>query len=356
MTDLATLAARASDIVGWTLIHFLWQGTALALALAFVQLLLPRGMARARYAAGCVTLALMLVVPASTAWWLADPSEPASPFFDDAPVAALSTASATPAAVPVAASPAGPGNTTRRVVVDPDGWLPWLVLAWSLGVLGCSIRLAGGWWHARQLVTRGTRPLSADWQDVKNRLALRLGLTRAVTLLESTRLQVPVVVGWLRPVLLVPTAVLGGLSPQQLEAVIAHELAHIRRHDYLVNLLQSAVETLLFYHPASLVGVAVGSRRTRALLRRPGGRGLRRRRALRARADRDRDHAIRRDGCGHGCDGFAIALSRATPSGREAAGQDRLVGLGRRAGDGDDGVRCGHHELDARGAGGTGRT
>ena len=85
---------------------------------------------------------------------------------------------------------------------------------------------------------------------MKDALSARLGLTRTVRLLESTRLQVPVVVGWLRPVLLVPTAVLGGLSPQQLEAVIAHELAHIRRHDYLVNLLQSAVETLLFYHPA----------------------------------------------------------------------------------------------------------
>ncbi len=85
---------------------------------------------------------------------------------------------------------------------------------------------------------------------MKDALAARLDLTRTVRLLESTRLQVPVVVGWLRPVLLVPTAVLGGLSPQQLEAVIAHELAHIRRHDYLVNLLQSAVETLLFYHPA----------------------------------------------------------------------------------------------------------
>ncbi len=251
MTDLALMAARASDIVGWTLIHFLWQGTALALALAFVQLLLPRGMARARYVAGCITLGLMLVVPASTAWWLADPNEPASPFFDDVPVAMMSAGAKTPTAAPSAASPLAPeASTTRRVVVDPSGWLPWLVLAWSLGVLACSIRLAGGWWHARQLVSRGTRPLSAEWQDVRDRLAERLGLTRAVTLLESTRLQVPVVVGWLRPVLIVPTAVLGGLSPQQIEAVIAHELAHIRRHDYLVNLLQSAVETLLFYHPA----------------------------------------------------------------------------------------------------------
>jgi len=114
----------------------------------------------------------------------------------------------------------------------------------------CSARLAGGWWQARRLVRLGTRPVALHWEQVKDALAARLDLTRTVRLLESTRLQVPVVVGWLRPVLLVPTAVLGGLSPEQLEAVIAHELAHIRRHDYLVNLLQSAVETLLFYHPA----------------------------------------------------------------------------------------------------------
>jgi hypothetical protein len=78
----------------------------------------------------------------------------------------------------------------------------------------------------------------------------RIGVSSSVQLLWSASASVPMVIGWARPVVLVPTALLTGLSASQLEAVLAHELAHIRRHDYLVNLLQNALETLLFYHPA----------------------------------------------------------------------------------------------------------
>ena len=112
---------------------------------------------------------------------------------------------------------------------------------------------------------------------------------RSVRLLESARVSVPIVVGWIKPTLLVPAAVLGGLAPSELEAVLAHELAHIRRHDYLVNLLQSAVETLLFYHPGVWwVSHVVRVEREHccddlAVI------GLRRRGALRAGADGHRD-------------------------------------------------------------------
>ena len=82
------------------------------------------------------------------------------------------------------------------------------------------------------------------------RLARRLHLTRRISLLESRLVDVPTVVGWIKPVVLLPVSALAGLSAEQLEAILAHELAHIRRHDYLVNLLQTLVETLLFYHPA----------------------------------------------------------------------------------------------------------
>ncbi|HEX2523296.1 MAG TPA: M56 family metallopeptidase [Terriglobia bacterium] len=82
------------------------------------------------------------------------------------------------------------------------------------------------------------------------RLCEQLQVRQTVLLFESARIQVPTVIGWLRPVILLPASALTGLTTPQLEAILAHELAHIRRHDYLVNLLQTAVETLLFYHPA----------------------------------------------------------------------------------------------------------
>ena len=95
-------------------------------------------------------------------------------------------------------------------------------------------------------------------------------------LLQSARLQVPLAVGWLRPVILLPVTALTGLPSDQLEAILAHELAHIRRFDYLVNLVQSVVETLLFLPPGGLVDLGSDSRGARTLLRRLGGRSLRR--------------------------------------------------------------------------------
>jgi uncharacterized protein (TIGR03435 family) len=80
-------------------------------------------------------------------------------------------------------------------------------------------------------------------------LATHMGITRPVRVLISMRVDVPSVLGWLRPVILLPPATVMGLTPQQLEAVLAHELAHVKRHDYLVNMLQMVAETLLFYHP-----------------------------------------------------------------------------------------------------------
>jgi len=97
---------------------------------------------------------------------------------------------------------------------------------------------------------RGTTPADAIWQERLHTLAERLHISRPVQLCESTLADVPAVIGWLRPVVLMPATMLTGLSPRQIEALLAHELAHIRRHDYVINLIQTGVETLLFYHPA----------------------------------------------------------------------------------------------------------
>ena len=95
-----------------------------------------------------------------------------------------------------------------------------------------------------------TAPVAEQWQMAAVRLSRRLHIATPVKLLESTLVDVPTVIGWLKPVMLLPASALAGLAPAQLEAIFAHELAHVRRHDYLVNLLQTVVETLLFYHPA----------------------------------------------------------------------------------------------------------
>jgi TonB family protein len=127
--------------------------------------------------------------------------------------------------------------------------MPLLLAAWCAGVFCFLARLSFGLFAAHRLRAGGTA-VAADLQRFFDDLCERTGITRAVRLLNSAHVEVPTVVGWLRPAVLLPASCLTGLAPGQIEAILCHELAHIRRHDYLVSVLQSVVETLLFYHPA----------------------------------------------------------------------------------------------------------
>jgi beta-lactamase regulating signal transducer with metallopeptidase domain len=128
--------------------------------------------------------------------------------------------------------------------------LPWLVCAWLAGVLLHLSRFAGAWLLVRRL-RLSAAPVPERFEELLARVSGRLRVRRAVRLCQSALVEVPTVVGHLRPLILIPAGALLGLTPRQLEAVLAHELAHVRRYDYAVNLLQTAVETLLFYHPAA---------------------------------------------------------------------------------------------------------
>jgi len=164
----------------------------------------------------------------------------------------------------VAAVPAAVGNPNtssdapkeamatvpRQFAASLAPWLPWVSLAWLGGVVLVSVRHFGGWVGVQRLRWVGTTEVAADLTDRARRLMDRMRISRPVRILQSGLTELPIVVGWLRPVVLLPAGLLTGLSPRQLEAILAHELAHVRRYDYLINLLQTAIETLLFYHPA----------------------------------------------------------------------------------------------------------
>ena len=217
--------------VGWTLLHFLWQGCLIAGILAVVLLLLRKRSAEARYAASCLAMLLMAVAPIVTCVLLAGP--PAGWF----------AGSDVPQAVFLVAS----GETHQQTVIKTA--LPYVVATWLVGVVLLLIRLTGGWFQVQRLKREMLCNPDGGWPETVDRLSRRLGLRSVVRIVESAAASVPTVIGWIRPIILMPVAAVCGLSPQQLEVVIAHELAHIRRHDYLVNLLQSVMETLLFYHP-----------------------------------------------------------------------------------------------------------
>lgn len=234
-----------TQAVGWALVHFLWQGTLVALGLAAGLSLLRSRSSSARYTASVGALALLLALPVATALR----SYPESSRVSSVPSVVSAVASpvsqpSAPAAAEILTAPA----PTLRERLQP--YLPSLLSVWLAGVTLLSVWHLGGWLQARRLTRIGTRPVEERWELALLRLRRRLDIEKAVEILESSAVAVPAVVGWLRPVILVPASAFAGLTPQQLEAVLAHELAHVRRHDYLVNLLQAAVETLLFYHPA----------------------------------------------------------------------------------------------------------
>jgi uncharacterized protein (TIGR03435 family) len=123
-------------------------------------------------------------------------------------------------------------------------------MVWLAGAVVFWVRLAGGWVVAARMRRMLVRRAPPEWQEKFRKLGAQIGVSRPVRLLVSALVQVPTVVGWLRPMVLVPVGALGGLPAEHLEALLLHELAHIRRHDYLINILQSVAESLLFYHPA----------------------------------------------------------------------------------------------------------
>jgi beta-lactamase regulating signal transducer with metallopeptidase domain len=136
----------------------------------------------------------------------------------------------------------------ERWQLRAEAALPAVVILWAAGVLFLSFRFLSGL-LAIEMLARRTTELPAAVKASAARLAERLGIVVAVRFARSASIEVPTVIGWLRPVVLVPASAITGLTPAQLETLLAHELAHIRRYDYFVNLLQSVVETVLFYHP-----------------------------------------------------------------------------------------------------------
>lgn len=263
----ALLSHPVFQLLGWTLLHFVWQGTLVALAYAGVSFSLRRSTANLRYTVACATLLIMLALPVATFLQLnstanaraaSDLERHAAPALEQPVRGDTGAAEQQGAQARLYANllflPADGGGASaplqRWAVARFTSALPWLVLVWLAGALVLTLRLAGGWVLTERLKREPATPLARDWRETLARLARQLRVSRTVRLCESALVEVPTVIGWLRPVILVPASALTGLSAPQLEALLAHELAHIRRHDYLVNLLQSVVETVLFYHPA----------------------------------------------------------------------------------------------------------
>ena len=252
--------AGAVERVGWVLVHSLWQFAVVAAVAAAVTAVLHGLGPVVRHAILASGLVAMAVLPVVT-WWAVDvtptrsglavPAASASSAAQPALVSQSAAVSSVPAAVfdgrASAAGGRGFGIEAVRRALAP--WLGWCVAAWLVGVGCCAVRPLVGWAAWRRLRAGGVA-VPAEVGRMVDRACRRLGVARGVRALATSGIDVPAVAGWLSPVVLVPMALVTSLPAAQLEALIVHELAHVRRGDVLVNVLQAVLETLAFYHPA----------------------------------------------------------------------------------------------------------
>jgi bla regulator protein blaR1 len=226
------------SMLAWSLLHFLWQGVAIA-ALAAAVMFVFRAPAT-RYLVGVGSIALMFVSFGAT---FASLNSAAS---DAAAVGA-----ATPAYAAAAPAAASDYPVSRSIAPAPSKVeLAWVTQIWLAGVCLLALRVAFGLLFLERLRRRNLTALPAALVERWHRLQQRLGISRVVRYCECRLVSVPAVIGLFRPVVLLPMRALTGLTPSQLEAVIAHELGHIKRFDVAVNFFQVIAETLFFFHPA----------------------------------------------------------------------------------------------------------
>ena len=222
--------------LGWTLVHFLWQGALVGVVYACLRFVLQDSEPQSRYWLSLTALVVLAALPVFTFMRLLAE-----------PVAAPAITGVTHAIQSLQTMPQASLLEALRELLHSI--VPWTVPAWCAGVALMALRSFAAWRRIHRLTREGAEHASDDWQDRLAELAMSIGVRVRVRLMVTAQVAVPCVVGWLKPIILIPPAALAGLSMQQLEMVLAHELSHIRRHDYLVNLLQLVVETALFYHP-----------------------------------------------------------------------------------------------------------
>jgi beta-lactamase regulating signal transducer with metallopeptidase domain len=242
------------NAIGWTIIHSLWQGIVVALVFGLVMLSMRRCSSRARYYIGVMALMLILAVSVVTFVSIYHPVDSRNIVRtqkDSAPVSITGAGGTMELADPIVKQPNRDFSSTVTAIFKSDlnRFIPLVTTVWILGVLVLALRLTGGCLYNQRLKLHRTKPLSASWQHRLEKLCHRAKIRQPVRILESALVKVPITIGHLKPVILFPVGLVTGLPADQVEALLAHELAHILRKDYLVNILQNFIDILYFYHP-----------------------------------------------------------------------------------------------------------
>ncbi len=244
------------NAIGWTILHSLWQGAVVVLIVALVLSIFKNPSSKLKY--NVYTSALFAVLACSlgtfcylhqnnetTVDWVI-PVEIQNENNDIVELVFLEN---------IASETREAEASVSAFFADlssmANDYMSLIVVFWLIGCLLFSIRFIGGFAYIQRLRKRDVFAVEAHWQKKLDTICNKINLKKPIRLLESAVVQSPMVIGHFKPLILFPIGALTGLNPSQVEAILAHELAHIYRNDYLVNILQSFVEIVLFYHPAA---------------------------------------------------------------------------------------------------------
>lgn len=252
-----SISTQLVSSVVLTLIHFIWQAAAVALVLKLSLTIVPHKYLLTRYRLAVIALAATVVMPCFTLYYLVQ-----SPDFVQSSIEYSSRAIGLYEQLPEQQSIgvlSGIAESSEQVngvstlsnsVEGQNNLMLSLLIAWVIGCLLMLTKFVFDLNSTYRLAKDGVAPVNQKIDEIVCGLAQKYKLSRPIQILKSSVVNVPVVVGWLRPVILLPIAVSVGLDKAQLELIIAHELAHIKRMDFAVNIIQSLVQIVFFYHPS----------------------------------------------------------------------------------------------------------
>jgi beta-lactamase regulating signal transducer with metallopeptidase domain len=227
--------------LGWTVVHSLWQGVVIAALMTWVLMFLKNKTAQARYWVSNTALLAMLISSIIT--------------FQIVAQNLVSYQSNTANMTLILRGQSFLQTIDNQGFVSDITWffnryLSLVVVAWLMGVLFFLAKLSGSLMYVEILKNHHVTHLGNEWVQMVELLKSELEIKQKVALLESSLITSPMTLGWLKPMILMPIGIVNSLSPAQVEAILAHELAHIKGRDYIINIVQSFIEILYYYHPA----------------------------------------------------------------------------------------------------------
>lgn len=238
------------EAIGWTIFHSLWQGALISIVLGIAILLIDNKSAKYRYALSVTSLLLLLISCTIT---FVKVYHPESAAFLPAAEVVSSTSNSSPLINDLNVVPETKSSLTN-IMNEAQKYfynhLPLVVTFWFAGLLIFSLRFIGGVIYIQRLKTQGIFPLAKNMEKCIPDLIAKANIKRTIQVMESALVKVPLAIGYLKPVILFPLGMISGLPQNQVEAIIAHEIAHIKRYDYIINFLQTFTETVFFYHPS----------------------------------------------------------------------------------------------------------